>query len=76
MTVYRRVLSREQMRMADRIGSSSARSVFIARIGPGDVWLDVVGRAGVRFTAAEWAELLMDGTALLDEILAEGMGTG
>ena len=35
---------------------------------PGGVWLDVTGRAGVLFTAEQWAQLALEAVALLVEL--------
>lgn len=51
------------------IASRSARpgDVRVA-VCPGGVWLDVAGKAGVLFSAEQWAQLALEAIAVLIEV--------
>jgi hypothetical protein len=51
------------------IPSRSARPADVTMAAcPGGVWLDVSGRAGVLFSADQWAQLALEAVALLVEL--------
>lgn len=68
-------LGREQRRRA--LPGRSARPCDVAvAVVPGGVWLDVAGRAGVLFSADEWAGLVSSALAVLVEALGHQVDTG
>lgn len=76
--VHRVVLNRSERRRATPGRSARTRDVTISA-GPGGVWLDVNGKAGVLFDADQWAQFTLECVALLLEIagpLPEPSGAG
>lgn len=60
-------LPRDWRRRALPSRSAKPAQVRIA-VCPGGVWLDVESRAGVLFSAEEWAQLALEAVALLVEL--------
>ncbi|HET9691009.1 MAG TPA: hypothetical protein VFP61_07635 [Acidimicrobiales bacterium] len=58
------MLSRTDQRATRRLRPAAAADVTFALLDDGSVWLDVAGRAGVRFTPAEWAAFTGEAVAM------------
>lgn len=71
---HRVELPRDFRRRAIPSRSAKTRDVSIS-VAPGGIWLDINGRAGVLFGADEWAQLVLEGVALLLEVSDQWPGT-
>jgi hypothetical protein len=66
---HRVVLPRDYRRRATPSRSARTTDLTIS-FAPGGAWLDVAGKAGILFTADQWAQFTAEALALLLELVA------